>query len=542
MERRSSKKIKEQKAITLIALVITIVVLLILASVSIAMLTGENGLLTKATNAREKNKEAEAKEKVGLILQEYAIPKYTENANFEKFLIEKKKTKEIDEYERGQNDIWTIELDGYAFDVNEKTLKIENYGKAGLRPKASINIITQGYVLEGNNVQFNIEITLPTELEGATTTISDPPSGVTKTGDTYSASQNGSYEFEIKANKDGKEYKTKAIATINQILGKPTISITNQLSTGFTINVTSDYPQDANIQYVYYVGESETEKTNNKTYAKDGLNSGKRYSVKVRAYISDTVYIDSDDVQAETKGTEIRTVEDLQNIANDMAGGYQLMNDIDLAGVQWTMIGGSNATFTGTLDGNGHVIKNLTTTEAAGLFHEIKNATIKNLGLENFTVSGFFASPLAYEATGSTYVGCCYSTGDALETNGVGFCTFIKGTSLFENLWSSVNCGRVGAGIAGAAGEGGSPVIKNCYSIGQINSEESGGITRYSISVENSYYNKEIFPYSYNIAGAMGYTTDQMKIQSNYNNWDFDNVWYMDQKSGYPKLRVFLNK
>ena len=42
---------KKEKGITLIALVITIVVLLILAGVSIAMLTGENGILTQAQNA-----------------------------------------------------------------------------------------------------------------------------------------------------------------------------------------------------------------------------------------------------------------------------------------------------------------------------------------------------------------------------------------------------------------------------------------------------------------------------------------------------------
>ena len=42
---------RNQKGITLIALVITIIVLLILAGVSIAMLTGQNGILTRATDA-----------------------------------------------------------------------------------------------------------------------------------------------------------------------------------------------------------------------------------------------------------------------------------------------------------------------------------------------------------------------------------------------------------------------------------------------------------------------------------------------------------
>ena len=44
---------KKEKGITLIALVITIIVLLILAGVSTAMLTGENGILTQANNAKQ---------------------------------------------------------------------------------------------------------------------------------------------------------------------------------------------------------------------------------------------------------------------------------------------------------------------------------------------------------------------------------------------------------------------------------------------------------------------------------------------------------
>ncbi len=55
---------REKRGITLIALLITIIVLLILAGVSIGMLTGDNGILTKAQVAAEKTNEAKAKEKV----------------------------------------------------------------------------------------------------------------------------------------------------------------------------------------------------------------------------------------------------------------------------------------------------------------------------------------------------------------------------------------------------------------------------------------------------------------------------------------------
>ena len=60
------EKLNEKNGITLIALVITIIVLLILAGVSIAMLTGENGILTQAQNAKNQTEEAEIKERIKL--------------------------------------------------------------------------------------------------------------------------------------------------------------------------------------------------------------------------------------------------------------------------------------------------------------------------------------------------------------------------------------------------------------------------------------------------------------------------------------------
>ena len=60
---------KQTKGITLIALVITIIVLLILAGVSIAMLTGENGILTQAQRAANETENAAQNE--AAILDEY---------------------------------------------------------------------------------------------------------------------------------------------------------------------------------------------------------------------------------------------------------------------------------------------------------------------------------------------------------------------------------------------------------------------------------------------------------------------------------------
>ena len=66
MKKLRTKGIQKSSGITLIALVITIIVLLILAGISISMLTGENGLLTKADEAKTQTGEKSAKEKVQL--------------------------------------------------------------------------------------------------------------------------------------------------------------------------------------------------------------------------------------------------------------------------------------------------------------------------------------------------------------------------------------------------------------------------------------------------------------------------------------------
>ena len=49
------------KGITLIALVITIIVLLILAGITIATLTGDNGIIGKAINAKNETNKANVK-------------------------------------------------------------------------------------------------------------------------------------------------------------------------------------------------------------------------------------------------------------------------------------------------------------------------------------------------------------------------------------------------------------------------------------------------------------------------------------------------
>lgn len=80
-------KLESKKGITLVALVITIVVLLILAGVSINLVVGNQGILTKTKKADEDAKQAAIKEQIDLALTNYQIEKIAnDNLNFKDYM------------------------------------------------------------------------------------------------------------------------------------------------------------------------------------------------------------------------------------------------------------------------------------------------------------------------------------------------------------------------------------------------------------------------------------------------------------------------
>ena len=87
----------------------------------------------------------------------------------------------------------------------------------------------------------------------------------------------------------------------------------------------------------------------------------------------------------------IRTAAELNSIRNNLNGDFRLMNDIDLSGINWQPIGTDAARFTGTLNGNGHTIRNLNINLQAqdnvGLFG-VSQGSVSNLTLDNLSVIG----------------------------------------------------------------------------------------------------------------------------------------------------------
>ena len=119
-------KAKVTKGITLIALIVTIIVLLILAGVSIAMLTGQNGILTRTIESKEKTLEGEVKEKIELMNTDYLAGKHIgEEENIKEYYQKQAGNGEISSIRDNKDNTYTISDDGFEIKIDENGNIIE---------------------------------------------------------------------------------------------------------------------------------------------------------------------------------------------------------------------------------------------------------------------------------------------------------------------------------------------------------------------------------------------------------------------------------
>ena len=240
---------------------------------------------------------------------------------------------------------------------------------------------------------------------------------------------------------------------------------------------------------------------------------------------------------------EISDWNDLDNVRNDLTGDYVLVNDLDentdgYAGIgdDFDPIGDGSNVFTGTFDGQGHVISDLIidkSTDRVSLFARLDDpgATISDLGVVGDVTNH---STDSYTAG---LVGQIFSDG------------------IIENCFVSVDVSSNGDDVAGLVGSNNGS-IKNCYVLGNVNGDEDvGGMcgrnpsgtieTSYSaasVSGNNSvggfvadgneeigcYWDTETSGQSTSEGDATGLTTSEMQgseAETNMDGFDFANVW-----------------
>ncbi len=200
---------------------------------------------------------------------------------------------------------------------------------------------------------------------------------------------------------------------------------------------------------------------------------------------------------------------------------YELTDYIQLGYSSWIPIGTSSAdSFTGTLDGNGKVISNLTigtaenpdTTHAyAGLFGYTSGATIQNVGVEDAAIYSYIAGTnniagsLVGWASGDTITNCfttgiiSIGTGGGYNAAG-GLVGYALENSSITNSYAAVNISGSGSttyagGFAGITQSGSS--TSNCYAIGNVMSDSDtanvgglvGTVWSNSGTISNGYWN-----------------------------------------------------
>ena len=214
--------LNNKKGITLIALVVTVVVLIILAGVSINAVLGDNGIIKKANQAASVTKEAEVKEAINRTILEFYLTDDYET--LEDFLKAKAEDGSIDSVTKNADGTLTVKKGEYSVTVENKTNSSGGSGSGGSTggetqtPEITVSGIkvvadntgTGSAITEADSVYLGntLYITFSHSITGGTTVVDKIiPYAVTK---------NGTYTFTVTGTVNGKSYTKNVSVTVNQ--------------------------------------------------------------------------------------------------------------------------------------------------------------------------------------------------------------------------------------------------------------------------------------------------------------------------------------
>ena len=214
--------LNNKKGITLIALVVTVVVLIILAGVSINAVLGDNGIIKKANQAASVTKEAEVKEAINRTILEFYLTNDYET--LEDFLKAKAEDGTIDSVTKNADGTLTVKKGDYSVTVENKTNSSNGSSSGGSTggetqtPEITIGEAkvvansdgTGSAITDAASVYLGntLYITFSHSITGGTTTVDKTiPYAVTK---------NGTYTFTVTGTVNGKSYTKNVSVTVNQ--------------------------------------------------------------------------------------------------------------------------------------------------------------------------------------------------------------------------------------------------------------------------------------------------------------------------------------
>ena len=235
-------KTKEMKGITLVALVITIVVLLILAGVSINTVLGDDGIIKKAKEAAEATKQASAEEEMNRLVLEYQLASNDET--LESFLQEKVTEGRIDGVTDNGDGTITItkKVEGkdYTITVKKPVAPTPSVKVGAIRVVSDStgagSSLGEASTRKGTTLYIMIEST----ISGGTTTLSPEVP--------YAVTENGTYKFTVTGTVNGTTYTKEVSVTVDQF--KMEINL-DDVQIGDSVNYTYDSAESYSLSSTY---------------------------------------------------------------------------------------------------------------------------------------------------------------------------------------------------------------------------------------------------------------------------------------------------
>ena len=326
---------KLNKGITLVALVITIVILLILAGISIQAITN-TGLFANTKKAKEKSMEGQLKEEISLAIQSIQTEEiYKGNSVTLETLAGGQLEKELKDItaELADGEI-NGEYKDYEYTIDSNLNVTINGPVTGVRIKGSAEVQT-GYVFEGGTVEIKVTASI---TEGTITGIEAPEGATIKTDTSatekvYTVNKNGAYVFKITSDAG----KIKNItAKVENILAAPQITISEVTGNSFKINVENNYPEGAITEYKYSVGGTvKKQGTTDKIYTVTGLAELTEYNnIQVTAYINSVNKVSNvEKVTTDLKDGIAYSWDEIAEMAKAISNDTSITDDSDTATV-----------------------------------------------------------------------------------------------------------------------------------------------------------------------------------------------------------------
>ena len=248
--------LRRNKGITLIALVVTIIVLLILAGISISMLTGQNGILNRATTAKKQTENTNARDELALAITSLGMDYHIngQGGTFRDYIFshEADLKKELGSDQVTLNsDENTITYKGKIFTVNEDGSIEAADGIALTDTKKTLQIV------DGTAEEATITANL-INLDGSITWSSNKPSIVTVTGNGTTATIKAvaAGTATITASCNGKSATCEVTVKQIKYASSLTIKGETEVAEGGTINLTVEQGNNGNEEIEWSVDDT----------------------------------------------------------------------------------------------------------------------------------------------------------------------------------------------------------------------------------------------------------------------------------------------